>query len=136
MLFRCQTPGSASGSTACKRRNYYRNKRVSQKVINHRTLAVLVLLRLLFSAVDLVLWRGIEDVEVSLPRVTYFKDTGEVPASVAVVRSTPHRTQTVVIENLIPFLAQLMRSQNMRHAIHLEEFSNDLRTECVTGSSG
>lgn len=108
---------------------------VSQKVVNHRILPVLALLRLLLSAMYIILWRSVKDVEKSLASIADLKHTGKVPAPVAVVRCTPDRTQPVVIQDLIPLLAQLVRPEDMRHAIDLEEFPHHLRPEGIPGST-
>lgn len=59
---------------------------------------------------EIVLWSCVKDVEEPLTGVTHFEDAGEVSTSIAVVWSTPHRAQPVIVEDLVSFLAQLMGS--------------------------
>jgi len=85
----------------------------SQEIFDDRsplTIFASLLLCLLFAAMHIILWSRIKDVEVPIPGVAYFENTGEVSAAVTVVRSTPHRAQTIVIQDLVPFLTQLVCS--------------------------
>ena len=60
------------------------------------TWAVLVLLGLLFTPVDIVLRGRVKDIEKALASVTDFKHTRQVSATIAVVGCTPDRTQSVI----------------------------------------
>lgn len=110
-----------------------RRKRVSQKVIDDRTLTIFVLLCLLFSPMDVVLRRRIEDIEIPFARVTHLQHTSQIATAVAVVGRAPHRAQPVIVQNLVALLAQLVSAQDVRHAIDLEELAHDLRAEGVPG---
>lgn len=112
-------------------RGYHITWITSQKVVNNRTLAIL-LLGLLFSAMDIVLRRCGENIEIPFARVTDFKHAGQIATSVAVIWRAPNSAKPVVVEYLIPFLAQLMRAQNMRHTVHLKELPHHL---CPKGVS-
>lgn len=114
----------------------YLKKGVSQKIVNDRILPIPILLRLLLSTMDIIFRSRVEHVEESLARITYFQDASQISAPVAVIGGTPDRAQPVVVENLITLLTELMCSQDMRHAIHLEEFANHLRTERISSPSG
>jgi hypothetical protein len=76
----------------------------------------------------------VKDIEKSLSRIADLENAGHIPAAVAVVRCAPHSTQSIVIENLESFLAQLVCSEDVRHGIHLEELPDNLRSEGVTGA--
>lgn len=102
---------ATSGKKKKKRRERERGKkirRVSQKVVNHRTLAILILLRLLFAPMDIIFRRGVKNIEISFACVTHLQDTSQVSAPIAVIRCTPDRTESVIVENLISLLAQLV----------------------------
>ncbi|GMF86772.1 unnamed protein product [Aspergillus oryzae] len=129
---KCKFPLPLVQSAVNVKENNY--KRVSQKVVNHRVLSVLILLRLLFVAMGIVLRGCVEDVEKPLAGIANFEDARKITASIAVVRCTPHGTEPVIVENLIPLLTQLVRPQNMGHAIDFEEFPDNLRTECIPSS--
>lgn len=115
----------------CTKLHALHKPRVSQKIVNHRILPVFVLLRLLLVPMYVVLRRRIEDIEEPLAGIADFEHTGQISASIAVIWRTPNRAQSVIVEHLIPLLAQLMRPQDMRHAVDLEELANDLRAERI-----
>ena len=54
---------------------------------------------------------------------------------IAVVWRTPHRAQLIAVQHRVSFHTQLMRAQNMVHAVELEELAHDGRTESVPCSS-
>ena len=85
----------------------------SQKVFNDRTLPIfaLLLLCLLLIPMHIVLWRSIENVEVSVTSIADFQDTCKISASIAVVWSAPDRAQAIIVENLVSFLTELMCPQ-------------------------
>lgn len=66
----------------------------------------------------IILRRRIENVEETLTRITHFQYASHVPTPVTVVRSTPNSAQKVIVENLVPFLTQLVSTKNVGHAIH------------------
>lgn len=85
----------------------------SQKVLNDRTLTVfaLLLLRLLLVSMGIILRRSVENIEIPVSRITDFEYAGKIATTVAVVWSTPDRTESIIVEYLISFLTQLMRSE-------------------------
>lgn len=88
---------------------------------------------------DIIFRRRIEDIEIPFSGITDLEDAGHIPAPVAVIRRTPDGAQPVVVQYLIALLTQLMGSQDVRHAVHLEELADYLRPEgipCPTRREG
>lgn len=109
-----------------------------EKVFNVRTLTIfswslllLLLLLLLFVPVNVILWCCIEDIEITISCIANFQDTGQISTAIAVVRSTPHGAQSVIIQNLVPFLTKLMRSQDMGHAVDLKKFLDHISSKSI-----
>lgn len=74
---------------------------------------------LLLNAVDFVLRSCIEDVPVSLSSRTDFENTGLVSTSVAVVRSAPDGGQPVIEHDHVPFITELVSTENVCHGVDL-----------------
>jgi hypothetical protein len=72
-----------------------------------------------------------KDIEEAFPRVADLKHRCHVPAPVAVVGRAPDGAQPVVVEDLVAFLAELVRPQDVRHVVDGEELLDDLRAEGV-----
>ena len=85
---------------------------------------------------QIVLRRRIKDVEEPLHLIADLEHARHVPTPVAVIRRAPYRAQPIVIEHLIPLLTQLMRAQDMRHLIDVEELFHHLRPKRIPGPAG
>jgi len=83
---------------------------------------------------QIILGRRCKHIEVSLPRIADLEHRGHIPTSIAIIRRRPHRAQSIVIQHLVAFLAELMGAQNMVHAIHLEELPDHLRPKGISGA--
>lgn len=82
-----------------------------------------------------VVWARIEDIEKAFAGVTNFQHASHVPAAVAVVWCTPYSAEPVVKQDLEAFLAELVRTQDVRHGVDFEELLDHLRPKRVSGSS-
>lgn len=111
------------------------NKGCLQKVLCYCACAVLLCLLLALESVLVVLGSGIKHVEEALSFLAYFEDTGHVSTAVAIVRSAPHSAESVFIQYLVALLTELVRSENMAHAIDAQKLPHDLRAEGITGTS-
>ena len=60
---------------------------------------------------DIVLRCSVENIEISVSRITDFEYAGKIATTIAVVWSTPDRTESIIVEDLISFLTQLMCSE-------------------------
>lgn len=87
-------------------------------------------------AVPLVLGRGLEDVEEPLAVGTDLEDARRVPAAVAVVRRGPHGREVVVEERGEALHAELVRAQDVRHPVRLQELVHHPGAERVTRTPG
>lgn len=68
--------------------------------------------------------------------LSHLQNTRQIPTSIAIVRRAPDSAESVVVETLIAFLAELMRSEDMRHGVDVEEFGDDGGAERVSGTAG
>src|SRR5215469_16401088 len=73
-----------------------------QEILRLHLLSLCVLLLL---PMCVILRSRIENIEETLTRVTNFQYTGHIPASIAVIRSTPNSGKSVFVKDLVPFLA-------------------------------
>ncbi len=73
-------------------------------------LILLLLLLLLFVSMHIVLRRRLEYVEVSIPCIADFKNTGQIPATIAVVGRAPYGAESIIVQYLVALLTQLMGS--------------------------
>lgn len=89
----------------------------------------------MFSTVDIILRSRVEDIEISFTGIRNLKNTGQISAPVAVIRSTPDGAQPVVVQDLVSFLAELVGPQDMRHAVDLEKLPHHLSAERVPRTS-
>jgi len=64
------------------------------------------------------------------------QNTRHIPASIAIVWRAPDSAKSVVVETLIAFLAELMRPEDVRHGIDVEEFGDDSGAKSVSGAAG
>ena len=99
------------------------------------SLHLFALLLLLLRPVSIVFRSGIEDVEESFARIAHFEHARHVTTPVAVIGRAPDRTQSIVIQDLIPFLTELMRPQDMRHRIDSQKLLHDLRTKRIPSAT-
>lgn len=83
---------------------------ISKKIFHHDALPILIRLLLCLVPVQIVFWCRIEDVEETFSCITDFQHTGHVAASIAVVWCAPYSAQSVIIQYLVAFLAQLVRA--------------------------
>ena len=83
---------------------------------------------------QIILRRGIKDIEEPLPLIADLEHARHVPAPVAVIGRAPDRAQPIVIKNLISLLAELVRAEDMRHFIDVEELLHHLGAESVAGA--
>lgn len=81
--------------------------------------------RVLQRPVPLVLRRRVKDVEVHPTARADFQDARSVPAPVAVVRGRPNGREAVVEKDAKPLHAQLVRTQDVRHVVDVEEPPDD-----------
>lgn len=93
----------------------------------------------------LILRCGVKDIKEPFPTGRYLKYTSHVTTStdkldprsrrrflpITVIRSTPDRTQLIIIQDRVPFHTQLMCSEDMVHPIQFQELSNNRRSECI-----
>lgn len=84
----------------------------------------------------IILRRRCEDVKEALSRIANFKHARHVAASVAVIGCTPHCAKTIIVQDLKPFLAELMSTKNMRHVVDSQEFLNNLCAKCISCTAG
>ena len=108
----------------------------SKKILHHNALPVLIGLILLLAPMQIVLRRGIKDVEEPLPLIADLEHARHVPAPIAVIWRAPDRAQPVVVEDLIALLAKLVRAENMRHVVHIEELLHDLGAKSIPRAPG
>lgn len=90
-----------------------------------------LLLSILLPPMQIVLRRRIKHIKEPLPLIRHLQHTRHIPAPVAIIRRAPHRAQPVLVQHLIPFLAQLVRPQDVVHPVDVQELAHDLRAECV-----
>ncbi len=83
----------------------------------------------------LILRRGIKDIKKPFSRIPDLEHARHVPAAIAIIGRTPHRTESVVIQHLVPLLTELMCSEDMRHGVDVQEFAHDLGPESISCSS-
>lgn len=83
-----------------------------------------------------ILGGSIEDVEEALARIADLEHAGHIAAAVAVIGGAPDGAQAVVVQNLVALLTQLMGTQDVRHAVDLEELADDLGAKGVAGAAG
>ena len=83
----------------------------------------------------IILGCRVEHIEEALLLLVDLEHAGHVPAPITVIRRAPHRAQTVLVEHLEALLAQLVRPQDMTHAVDGEELAHDLRAERVPGAA-
>lgn len=85
---------------------------------------------------QIILRRRVKDVEESLPLIANLEHARHVPASVAVVRRAPDGAQPVIVQDLIPFLTELVRAEDVVHPVDVEELLHNLRAERVPRAAG
>lgn len=73
-----------------------------------------------------------KDVEESLALRIDLQHAGHVAASVAIIRCAPDGAQTIVVEHLVSFLAELVGPEDVRHVVYGQELLDDL---CAKGIS-
>ena len=88
------------------------NPGVSQEIVNH-WLRVPALLCLLLIAMNVILWSSIKDIEEALHVIAHLEHTSQITAAVAIIRSTPNCAQSIIKEDLVPFITKLMGPQDM-----------------------
>jgi len=110
---------------------------ISKKILHHNTLSIRPLVGLiwLLPSVKFVLWRCIEDVEISLPSITDFQHTRHVPAPIAIIGSAPYRAEAIIIQHLISLLAELVRTEYMCHRIDVQKLLDHLSAEGIARPS-
>lgn len=84
---------------------------------------------------QIIVWACIEDVEEPFTGIAHLQHTSHVSAPIAIIRSTPYSAESVVVKNLEAFLTELVRPEDMRHGVDLQELLHNLRTERVTSPS-
>lgn len=84
---------------------------------------------------QIILRRGVEDVEDPLPPIADLEHARHVPTPVAVIRRAPDRAQPIVVEDLISLLAELVRAEDVVHLVDFQELLHHLRTEGVARAS-
>jgi hypothetical protein len=126
--------GQTDGESACKKQPGHRTFHLGARAR---------ILHLVVRAVALVLRRGLEHIKVhrALPPAPAaaaaaaagadLEDARGVAAAVAVVRRGPHRGEVVVEQHAEALHAQLVRAQDVAHAVRLEELAHDARAEGV-----
>lgn len=82
-----------------------------------------------------VLWRSIEYVKVAFALDTDFKDRGEVTTAVAVIWRRPHGRELVIEQNLVAGVAELVRSEDVRHLIGVQEPLHNGTPKCIPCAS-
>ena len=85
---------------------------------------------------QIILRRGVEDVEETLRLIAHLEHARHVAAPVAVIGGAPDGAEAVVVEHLIALLTQLVRAEDMAHAVDVEELAHDLRPERIPGPAG
>lgn len=119
--------------TASKKNNPESN---SQEIIGKRIpIGHLIHARLCHVLNLVVLGRGGEDVEEALARVADLEHAGHVTAAIAVVGRAPDGAEPVVVEDLVPFLAELVRPEDVAHVVDGQELLHHLRAEGVAGAA-
>ena len=108
----------------------------SKKVLNHNALTILIRLILLLSPMQIILRRGVKHIEEPLRLIADLEHARHVAAPVAVIGRAPDRAQPIIIEDLIALLAELVRAEDVRHFVDVEELLHHLGAESVTGASG
>lgn len=83
----------------------------------------------------IILGTGIKNIKEPFPRIANLKHGRQITTPVAIVRGAPYRAQTIIIQDLKTLLTQLMRSKDVAHSVHLEEFTHDLRAKCIPGTA-
>lgn len=107
-----------------------------EEILHHNALTVLARLVLLLPSMQIVLRRGIKDIEEPLPLIANLEHARHVPTSIAVIRRAPDRAQPIVVEHLIPFLTELVRAEDVVHFVDVQELLDDLCAERVACASG
>jgi len=95
-----------------------------------RLLQILLLLPMF-----LIIWCGIKNVKPPLPTIIHLEYARQIPTPVAVIGRAPNGTQSVVVKHLVALLAELVRAQDVRHAVYGEEFFDYLRAEGIPCTS-
>ena len=83
-----------------------------------------------------ILRRRSKDIKEPLPGIANLQHARHVTASVAVIRRTPHRAQSIVVQNLVALLTQLVGAQDVVHVVDGQEFLNNLRAKGVARPAG
>lgn len=85
--------------------------------------------------VMLIFRRRFERVEVACPIRSHFQDRCKVPTSVAIVGCRPHRTEPIIVQDIVALHTQLMRSQDVRHMIAFKKVLDDGGTKRITSTA-
>jgi len=87
------------------------------------------------SPVDIIFRCCREDIEISFPGIANLKYASHIATTIAIIGSTPYGTKSVIVEYLIAFLTELMRSENMWHAVDFKEFFHNLCSKGIPSSA-
>lgn len=107
----------------------------SKEVLDHNTLTILIRLILLLPPMQIVLRRRIKDIEKPLPLIADLEHARHVPTPVAIVGRAPDGAQSIVIEDLISLLTELVRAEDVGHFVDVQELLDDLCAESVARAS-
>jgi hypothetical protein len=90
---------------------------------------------MLLRPIPLILRRRLKHIKVFLSPRSNLQYTREVSTSVTVIRGGPDGREFVIVEDGETFHAELVSAEDVDHVVGGEEFSDDLGTEGVAGSS-
>lgn len=76
-------------------------------------------------SISLVLRCSFKHIKVHTPTRPHFENTRRIPTTITIVWCGPYRGEVFVKEGRIPFHAELVRAEDMRHVVRLEEFVDD-----------
>ena len=107
----------------------------SKEILHHNALTILIRLILLLPPMQIILGRGIKDIEVPLSLIANLEHTRHISAPVAVIRRAPDCAQPIVVEDLISLLTELVRAEDVVHFVDIQELLHYLCTESVARAS-
>ncbi len=85
---------------------------------------------------QIILRRRCKHIEEPLSCIADLQYTRHIATSITVIGCAPNGAESVIVQDLVAFLAELMCAQDVRHVVYFEELFHDLRAKGVACSAG